>query len=64
MPTFFRPGGRTFAGGDIMPLVMPWPKADADIKSAAKMVRIRFELLVIFSTVNFLGQTIPGGAGL
>src|SRR6266550_3644781 len=30
MPTFFNPGGRTFAGGDMMPLVIPWPSAEDD----------------------------------
>src|SRR5437899_445619 len=29
MPTFFNPGGRTLAGGDMMPFVIPCPKADA-----------------------------------
>src|SRR4029077_20441945 len=29
IPTFLSPGGRTFAGGDKMPLVIPCPKAEA-----------------------------------
>ena len=45
MPTFFNPGGCTFAGGDMMPLVILWPKAGNDMKIATNTAaRICFEL--------------------
>jgi hypothetical protein len=45
MPTFFRPGGRTFAGGDMMPCVILWPKAGRDIRTVNTAATVQFELL-------------------
>jgi hypothetical protein len=46
MPTFFNPGGRTFAGGDSMPCVMPWPHEDGLRAHAANTaVTISLEML-------------------
>jgi hypothetical protein len=51
MPTFFNPGGRTLAGGDMMPWVMLWPRAGRVMTTRTNPVaRIRFELLVISGT--------------
>jgi hypothetical protein len=51
MPTFFNPGGRTLAGGDIIPWVMPWPNDDRVMTITTNVVtRIRLELLVVFGT--------------
>jgi len=47
MPTLLSPGGRTFAGGDMMPLVIPWPKAHAASTMTAATKPI-FELKVLF----------------
>ena len=61
MPTFCKPGGRTFAGGDMMPLVMPWPKAGRVMSMATNAAaRMRFELLVMFS--NAFHPAILGSA--
>ena len=40
MPTFSSRGGRTFAGGDIIPLLIACPQADAASKSES-MRRVR-----------------------
>src|SRR2546429_2888339 len=48
MPTFFNPGGRTLAGGDMMPLVIPWPSA------AEQRVSIASRIAAIISGCEFV----------
>src|SRR5438445_3298549 len=48
MPTFFNPGGRTLAGGDMMPLVIPWPSA------AERRVSIASRIAAIISGCEFV----------
>src|SRR5437763_8919652 len=48
MPTFFNPGGRTLAGGDMMPLVIPWPSA------AEHRVSISSRIAAIISICEFV----------
>src|SRR5580765_6930368 len=47
MPAFFIAVGRTFAGGDIMPLRIPWPDA-APARSARLRVVVRTEFAYCF----------------
>src|SRR5580765_6292882 len=54
MPTFFSPGGRTFAGGDMMPCVIPCPKAHAARSRIAIIVRIVLILLNADLSLLFL----------
>src|SRR5438874_991326 len=48
MPTFFNPGGRTLAGGDMMPLVIPWPSA------AEHRVSVPSRIAAIISDCEFV----------
>src|SRR5579864_2726916 len=48
MPTFFNPGGRTLAGGDMMPFVIPCPKADA------ARIRINARIWLLRTAVPFV----------
>ena len=60
MPTFFSPGGRTFAGGDMMPCVIPWPHAGGLRTHAANAVTaISLEILDLIAllTATFLSIT-------
>ena len=53
MPTFFSPGGRTFAGGDMMPCVIPWPQAGGLRAHAANTaVAISLEMLDLPGTAH------------
>src|SRR2546422_5178692 len=40
MPTFFNPGGRTLAGGERMPWVILWPKADTVAQRISKIAEV------------------------
>src|SRR6266849_9336359 len=55
MPTFFNPGGRTLGGGDIMPLLMPWPEA-APVRNAIprKPATIEFTNCLVLHTADVL----------
>src|ERR1700690_710980 len=65
MPTFFRPGGRTFAGGDRMPWVIPWHHA-GELKTHATntAAAIRPEILdaIALRTATFLSITLATSA--
>jgi hypothetical protein len=55
MPTFFNPGGRTLAGGDTGPCVIPCPKADGLRKLAANtvtaIIRVIFRAFVLRTAI-------------
>src|SRR5207247_362302 len=54
MPTFFNPGGRTLAGGDMMPVVMPWPCAEehrASIPSRIAAITSGCEFLLLLTAL-------------
>src|SRR5215470_7166289 len=62
MPTFFNPGGRTFAGGDMMPCLMFCPNADAARSNIAAIVRIVWILLTAYLSLPWLvGEASSSG---
>src|ERR1700756_606375 len=58
MPTFFNPGGRTLAGGDMMPFVIPCPKADA------ARIRINASICLLRTADPFVGVVAFAPPGL
>src|SRR5271170_4651315 len=57
MPTFFSPGGRTFAGGDRMPCVIPWPPASGQRANAVTATSIEILVLIPPRTAVFFSLT-------
>src|SRR5690348_2348828 len=62
MPTFSRYGGRTLAGGDMMPLVIPWDQAA--VARVRKIASMRTDLIEFSATAASLrfGWTAQGAA--